>query len=68
MVTDTPTKGYRGTTGKGNTKPSLKRENPTVEESKKGTMDAEANPELIEEIRNLETKLAQEKDKARESR
>ena len=31
-------------------------------------MDAEANPELIEEIRNLETKLAQEKDKARESR
>ena len=67
QVSSTPTKGYRGPTGKGNTKPSPKRENPTAEEYQKTTMDATADPAVIEEIKALELKLALLKDKARGS-
>ncbi|CAE7510826.1 GIP [Symbiodinium sp. CCMP2592] len=66
-VTVTPSKGYRQSSGKGNTKTTPKRMSPELLEKTEGKMDSQADAAVLQEIADLETKLAILKDKARGS-
>ncbi|CAE7435682.1 unnamed protein product, partial [Symbiodinium sp. CCMP2456] len=67
-VSVTKTKGYSGSTGKGNTKATPKRDNQVLHEKDEKIMDSQPDPSTLAEIQALETKLAILKDKARSSR
>ncbi|CAE7596688.1 unnamed protein product, partial [Symbiodinium necroappetens] len=62
-VSVTKTKGYSGSTGKGNTKATPKRDNQVLHEKDEKIMDSQPDPSTLAEIQALETKLAILKDK-----
>ena len=67
-VSQASSKGYSETTGKGNTKAKVKRVNPEAQEKTTQKMDAQVDAAVLQEIADLETKLAVLKDKSRGSR
>ncbi|CAE7295005.1 unnamed protein product, partial [Symbiodinium sp. CCMP2592] len=63
-ISVTPSKGYRQPSGKGNTKTTPKRMSPELQEKTEGKMDSQADAAVLQEIADLETKLAILKDKS----
>ena len=66
-VSITPSKGYRGPTGKGNTKMTPKRGHCEAQDGIVKKMEFQTDPAVLQEIADLETKLAVLKDRARGS-